>query len=512
MLIKANWMMDGDEATMAIVGRHIQLKHERPIFFPGQAYMGAWQAYLSAPVFYVAGVSRPAAKAVPLISSLAFVLSMLLLARRIYGPKAALVAGAFAALPSAYLLSATLRLSYPLIDVMALGNVILLIAVDSVWRPQPPPRFWLRFLALGLIAGFGFWLHAAIAVFVAPAGLALLVRWPRYSLVPGTPLALAGFVVGAAPVFQFARKHDYTTFDYLLGSSSDTAQRDFLAVARHMLDTVLPRILGVAVPWGPTPTLLQLAIGVPSAAALVYLAWRVRHAPLAWLRARPQDATPEAIVAIFGLAVVATYVMSRFSVYALLYPTLDATGRYLAPLGSFLPLAFAGAARDVWNRGSHGRSVAVGGVALLLGATAVAWASAPGDAVFQSPYFRELPRENKALIRALDALDVDAVWINHWAGKPLMFDSDERIAATDWVDLRVCNGIDRLGANSARVFADDDPAFVLISSAEMTPLERALTERGVRFERVSVDGYVVVHPLDGPVDPASVVQYLWKAC
>jgi hypothetical protein len=44
-------MLDGDEATMALVGRHIQIDHERPIYFPGQAYMGAWQSYVAALLF-----------------------------------------------------------------------------------------------------------------------------------------------------------------------------------------------------------------------------------------------------------------------------------------------------------------------------------------------------------------------------------------------------------------------------------------------------------------------------
>lgn len=513
MLVRANWMMDGDEATMALVGRHIQREHERPIFFPGQAYMGAWQAYLCAVAFHLFGMSRPVAKLVPLLSSLVFVATTMLLARRVYGRHAALVAGVFAALPSVYLLSATLRLSYPLIDVMAIGNIILLVAVDTVWRDDLERRcFVVRALFLGLLVGFGFWLHAAVAVFAVPAGLAMLLRWPRRALFPGVPLALTGFVIGSWPVFQFARSHQYTTFHYLLGRGSDTAQRDYPAIARHLVRTILPRILGVSNSWEPTPVVLQLAIGLPATAAVVYLGWRLRRAPLAWLRARPQDSHPEALVALLGVTIVATYMLSRFSVYAIRFAPLDATGRYLAPLGAFLPLAYAGAVRAAWGRSPRFRAIAVGGAALLVAATTAAWAISSPRAVFQSPYYRELPAENDNLIHALDAMGVDAVWMNHWAGKPLMFDSDERIAAADWVDLRVCNGIDRLGVLSNRVFADESPAFVVVSTEPETALERTLSARGIRYDVVRVDGYVVIHPLGGPVDPASVAEDLWRHC
>jgi hypothetical protein len=53
---------------------------------------------------------------------------------------------------------------------------------------------------------------------------------------------------------------------------------------------------------------------------------------------------------------------------------------------------------------------------------------------------------------------------------------------------------------------------VLVSDDRPTALERALDARGVRYEVARVDGYVIVHPLDGPVDPAIVANSLWNAC
>ncbi len=483
ILARASWMLDGDEATMVIVGRHIQHLHERPIFFPGQAYMAAWQAYVAALFFELFGASRPVAKLVPLTASAAFIATTMLLARRVYDRNLALLAGLFAALPSIYLLSATLRISYPLIDVLAIGNLILLIAVDSVWRSDAPPRFVFRALLLGLLAGFGFWLHAAILLFALPAGLVLLLRWPRLALIPGSPAALLGFVIGAAPVLQFARHHSYTTFDYLLGSDADTAQRSYLRIANHLVRTIFPRILGVSVPWESTPLLVQFAIGVPSVAALSLFAWHLRRAPLAWAKLQPHRGPPEMLVGVFGLTVVVAYLLSRFSVYALLFPTIDATGRYLAPLAAFLPLAFAGAVGVAWRKGKRWRDAALAGTALLLGATGLAWALATPAQVFQSPYFRHLPPHN-----------------------------DQLIAASDWVDLRVCNGLDRLGTLSSRVVASDDTAFVFVSPTGGNALASLLDQRGIRYELVVVDGYSIVHPLDGPLDPAEVADALWHVC
>jgi 4-amino-4-deoxy-L-arabinose transferase-like glycosyltransferase len=507
-------MLDGDEATMGIVARHIQLEHERPIFFPGQAYMAPWQAYLAAVAYELFGMSRPVAKLIPLLSTAAFVVTATLLARRVYVRNVALLAAGFAAVPSLYFTAATLRLSYPLIDVMALGNVVLLIAVDTAWRDVPPRDFVRRMLVSGLLVGFGLWLHSAIAIYAATAAIALVLRWPRRSLLPGLPVAALGFVVGAAPVLNHARQYEYTLFHYLRGNPSDTAARGFpegyVKIARHLVQHVLPRYLGASAPWQDTPWLLQLVIGLPTLAAIAFIVARSWRAPLVWARLHPERTHPETVILLFGALVLLTYLLSRFSVYAITLPTSDATGRYVAPLGSFLPIVLAGAAWRVWSLRPAGPWLAVAGAALVLLGTVVNYVQTDADQVFQSPYFRALPSSNDDLIARLDELGVEAVWMDHWAGKPLMFDTRERIAAADYVDLRVYSGIDRLGDASNRVFADDRPAFVFLaddSSTAIPPLLQTLNDRGIASRSGWVGRYFVILPQQR-VDPESVVDVL----
>jgi 4-amino-4-deoxy-L-arabinose transferase-like glycosyltransferase len=511
LLARSNWLIEGDEATMAIVGIHILREHERPIYFPGQAYMGAWQSYLAALSFWLFDISRPAAKLVPLLSSLAWIGTTILLARRIYSRQAALLAGLFAAVPSLYFISTTLRIAYPLIDVLALGNLILYLAIDAVWREEPPRRFPLRFLVLGIIAGFGFYLHSAMAMFVAPAALILLLRWPRPSIFPGAPLAIVGFVLGALPVFNHARQHEYTLFHYLRGNPEDTAARTFpdgyQQIGNHLVEHLLPRYLGASVPWQGAHPLLQLAIGLPTVVAIGWAIWRCRRAPLAWFQRHPERSSPESVILLFAAVVLVTYVLSRFSVYAIMFPNVDATGRYVAPLGAAIPLLLAG---TIWRLSRLHQRAVVATIALtllLLGGTVANYARSDPYQPFQSPYYRTLPPNSDQLIAALNGMNVDAVWIDHWAGKPLMFDTADRIAAADYLDLRVWLGIDRLKSATTRVFADDSPAFVFVTSLPRVPLEDTLDERAVPYEATTAGDYRVVHPLE-PVDPATVVDEL----
>ena len=56
LLVRANWMIEADEATLGLVARDIQTEHVRPIFYPGQAYMGTLQAYVAAVLFEIFGM------------------------------------------------------------------------------------------------------------------------------------------------------------------------------------------------------------------------------------------------------------------------------------------------------------------------------------------------------------------------------------------------------------------------------------------------------------------------
>ncbi len=500
-------MIEADEATLGLVARDIQTEHVRPIFYPGQAYMGTLQAYVAALLFELFGMSRQVIKIVPLLGSLAFVATTMLLARRVYDDRAGIVAGLVAAAPSLYVISNTVRMYGPMVEVMAIGNVILLIAIDTVYRDEPPNRYWLRCLALGLLTGFGFWLHTAVLFYAVPAAVVLLARWPRRALTVALPIGVPTFVLGALPVFWFARDHDYTTFHYLLGTGSERTDRDLLGVGNHLARHILPRFLGVSFPGQDQPLVLQILVAVPTVAALAWLAARSWRAPLEWLRLRVLRTHPEAVLVLFGVAVLLGYLLSRFSIYAVQFAGVDATGRYLTPLASLIPIAIARAAWHVAQRGRPGEIAAAAGIAAVLLGILGSYATTDPHQIFQSPYYRTLPASNDALIAALDDMGVDAVWIDHWAGKPLMFDSQGRIAAADYVDLRVWHGIDRLGEMSARVFAAPSPAFVFVTDAPRVPLEDTLDRRGISYDARSVPGYLIVHPAQS-VDPATVVDDL----
>ncbi|MBX6341396.1 MAG: glycosyltransferase family 39 protein [Thermomicrobiaceae bacterium] len=504
LMARSGWMIDGDEATFGIMGQRILRGAEHPIFLYGQPYMGSLQAYFAAALFAVAGSSRLALKAVTFPEFAAFALSLFFLARRIYGTRAATLATLLAAVPPIYVVSSTARLWGPLLDAMTLGNLVLLLAVDEVYRETPPRRPLLRAFAMGALVGFGFWLHGQIIVYAVTAAALLLLGDKRVVLSARVPAAVAGFLVGDLPVLDFARNHDYTTFHHLLGVGADHSHNDYVGVARHYVRVVVPRVTGMASPWAPYPWWLKLALVAVIGGAVLALVVRRWRGIAGWLRLSLRPGRPEDALLLFGGVMSLAFVFSSFGQLSLIFKDFDATGRYAIPLASVMPIILAGEIERLWR---HARPVAALAVAVLLVGSLYGYVRADPYVVWQSPYWSHLPPSNAPLIAALDEMGVDTVWMNHWAGKPLMFETRERIATADYYDLTVGHGIDRLSADSNRVRAAALPAFVFVTDQARVPMEDWLAARQIPYEKRVVPGYVILRP-SRHVDPADVVQFM----
>src|SRR5919197_4146967 len=64
--------IDGDEAVVGLMARHIALLGERPVFYWGQPYLGSLEAFSAAPLFRVLHSSSLLLKLVPTTYSLGF--------------------------------------------------------------------------------------------------------------------------------------------------------------------------------------------------------------------------------------------------------------------------------------------------------------------------------------------------------------------------------------------------------------------------------------------------------
>jgi hypothetical protein len=494
VLAGSSWLLEGDDALSALMAFGV-LDGDRPIMLKNQTYASAWEPYAMAVSYLLLGASRVSAKLPELLGSLALIGTTWLLAREAAGRAAAWFAAALFAVPPVYVLVLSLKPWAPYTEVILLGSLCLTCAIRLGW-PRPFQRDWAWALGCGTCAGLALWMHPLAIWYVLSAAAALLlrVRGPRWSavLVGG----LVGFGVGGLPIWIYNAQTDAATVHFVLGGSQgQTADRG--AVLSAWWNNDLPRGAGMWHPWGASPELFGwLMAGCLGLALVVALLVRGRLAP------RPLD-----IVLVFLVLIPIVFVLSGFGGPALNPYGFDATGRYTPPIWGGLAVVLGALLGQVWQF-RRGLALLLALVPLSLNFASVV--SVDPLAAFQSPYWDKLPADNAPLLAILRADQVEYVWMNHWAGQPVMFDAranGQRLTAYDWYDVQA-GGIDRFPEYLPLVRQAARPAFVLVTDEAEPALERMLKAMGVTFLEQRAPPYVVVIPTSRKVDPSEVTGAL----
>jgi hypothetical protein len=220
------------------------------------------------------------------------------------------------------------------------------------------------------------------------------------------------------------------------------------------------------------------------------------------LRPRPLDA-----ILLFLALVPTVLVFSGFGGPALNPYGFDATGRYTPPIWAALAVVLGAALAAVWR---VRRLLALGLSLVPLSVNLAGCVAVDPLQAFQSPYWDRLPADNGPLLAALEAERVQAVWMNHWAGQPVMFDAraiGQPLFAYDWYDVQA-GGIDRFAEYLAQVEQADRPAFVLVTDEAEPDLEHTLRLMGISFVERRAPPYVVVIPGSRKVHPSEVTPQL----
>ncbi len=205
-----------DEVIQATAASEFLREGGRPLQIPGarntwlfggwfpvmtQAYMGALKSQALIPAFAAFGATRETLRLTTLLWSLAGLLLAMLWARAVLGLPVALLAGALVALDPSFVWVSRHDWGSFALGFLCRGGGLAL--VTSGWlRPSRA-----RLAAGGLLLGLGLYNKIDFAVFLAAAGLALLIAAPR---TVGSALGrcrdrllcvAAGLAAGAAPLF-----------------------------------------------------------------------------------------------------------------------------------------------------------------------------------------------------------------------------------------------------------------------------------------------------------------------
>jgi 4-amino-4-deoxy-L-arabinose transferase-like glycosyltransferase len=204
--------LDGDEAVVGLMARHIAYLGDRPIFYYNQQYVGSIEAFAAAPLFLLFGSSTFLLKLIPTVASLGFLVLTALTARRLFGNAPAIITAAYLALPPSMWAGWSTKARGGYATLLFMGAAILMVTLVAADRRRVP---WLLFL-WGVLGGVAFWTHILAVVYIVPGVIYLLARrrrdWTWLELV----LAVVGLVVGALPLIVYNLTYDFATVTALL--------------------------------------------------------------------------------------------------------------------------------------------------------------------------------------------------------------------------------------------------------------------------------------------------------
>jgi hypothetical protein len=475
-----------DEALTGLMGLEI-LRGVPQVFYWGQPYLGAIDAYLAAAAFGAFGPSTLALRLGTAWVSVFWVWAAWRIGRRVAGERWGLLAGLQVALPPIFLTFVQLS-SHAEGVALALGTVTLGAAVRLVDPPRGRSQAW-AWVLLGLAGGLAWWTSQMATMLLGAAAIGLLLARPGVLAGPGPYAALGLFGLASLPFWQWNARHDWATFRHLLqwGDAlpgfTVRVQNATGALVRSLRDTYWD---GHAVPLPPWASALGwIVVGAVYAPAVGLAAWRL----VVWGRriARRERPWREALdlVALAFWLTVAAQLLTWFGSSGII--------RYCLPLQGLLPLLVAAvlARLDRFGRAGRVTAVALAGALVTFNlVTHVAFVRAgTGTPV----------RPVDAAIAELRALGVTACYADSRIAQVITFESTAHITCADYGGLRNYAALQTVD----RIESPETVAIVthrVLRDPEPEQMARALARIGGTAEETAVGDYVIFHHF-GPPDP-----------
>jgi 4-amino-4-deoxy-L-arabinose transferase-like glycosyltransferase len=494
ILYKAIWLaagavpFNGDEAIVALMARHI-LQGERPVFFYGQAYLGATDAWLVALSFALLGESVMAIRFVHVLLFAGVVFTTYLLAKRLgqteWGARAAML---WLALPPTLLTLYTTATLGGYTETLLFGNILLLMTTGDWlrigrWRGA-------RWLLFGILAGFAFYTFPLILIYLIPIGLWLLYRL-RWSAWRSYLSAVLGFAIGSAPWWLALIQAGGVLLAEMTGAAVAGSVEAPSFVGSLGIRLINFWLFGLSAWWGLRyPWSAQFVLPVLGIAALLFYLSAFGYAVKRGARI------------LWGMIITlgVTYLITSFGG--------DPSGRYFLPLS--VPLAIFTAMLLQRIRKQNVTIAALLLVALIgynVGGTLLA-ASAPPPGIttqFDPVTWIDHTRDQE-LIDFLVAQDETRGYTNYWVQTPIAFLSQERIISAAWLPYHLNLGYtprdDRYPPYTQAVRAAPRAFYITVNHPPLNDLIRTRLEAlGVTYQEQTIGNYHVFYGLARKVEP-----------
>jgi len=227
--------VDADEAVVGLQAKAI-LHGTLPVFFPGQGYGGTQEAFLTAPLIALFGLSATTVRIVPIVLwAVAAVLVWRIGLRVLDRRRAVLAAAVFWIWPTYFDWKSTRAHGFYGSE-LVLGLVVLLLVLRL-----DDERSVRDLVLLGLALGLGLWSSPQVAIVALPT-LGWLV-WRHRRLLRDAPIVVGAVLVGALPWLLGNLRHDW----YSLHPGKN--EGSWANHIHNLVVSTLPEALGLRLAW-----------------------------------------------------------------------------------------------------------------------------------------------------------------------------------------------------------------------------------------------------------------------
>jgi 4-amino-4-deoxy-L-arabinose transferase-like glycosyltransferase len=506
LLAMNSFSFNSDEAIVGLMAKHI-LHGEMPIFFYGQGYMGSLDAYFISLGFLLFGEKVWVIRMVQIVLYAGTMFVVLKVVHELISDvRAVIVTGILMAFPT---VNVTLYTTVSLGgygEALLFGSLMLYLArrYTKLKLPSDRPKSLLLLFLFGLLLGLGFWTNLLSLIIGIPCVLLIAIYVVKGSdwknCLVGSAFLIAGFCIGALPVWLFAFKNGASAIvsEILGGYITAESTTWFIKILHHFVYFLIfgiPVILGVRPPW----EIRWLMI--PAIPVIVFI-WVLVVIFLIRLD-RERKVEKSFIWLLIGslLLYFLVYVLSNFGT--------EPSGRYFLVLMIPLTVLFSISMKAVR------KNAIVLGLAGLVGiynfsATLVCALDRPTGLTTQIYEPSQIDHSfDGELIRFLDAHQITGGYTNYWVAYPIAFLSDEQItfvpALPYHLDLSFTTRDDRIPLYDTLVSESTKIAYITTRNPPLDLLiAQSFDAHHVSWQEVIIGDYHVIFDLSMNVAPQEI--------
>ncbi len=331
ILLTSQSYVDGDEAVVGVMARHIITQGNRPIFFYGQPFGGggAIEAYLAVIPFSLFGQNSISLKLVALLIFLATLLLTYRYCRKYLGRRPAIITFLILAFATSLIEWHTkMRGGYSLLLLLSILLLAVYTGITRMKRSRIGP-----FILLGFLSGFAIYNHTLILSLLFSLFIVSFSWKKLFWRVKSVGSFLAGITLGLSPLIYYNITHNFLNLKYTVyigsGGEQPWLQKLELLFSRYLPGFFVGRnVDGVVSKIPPEAWVEYAAYLLVIGCAIYFYRHSLRSILLCWLpskfkRRNYPAPKPEGILVFYLLLYLFLHTFSRAMTFS---------PRYLLPL------------------------------------------------------------------------------------------------------------------------------------------------------------------------------------